>query len=413
MFDASQLGTQLRKVRKRVGVSQMAAAQALGLPRTAVTNMENGRREVSTFDLYRLAEFYGCTERSLLPSDEPTNAEQLYGTLLLALPELRKLPSLGNAVRRLLGIYRDGLALRRVLNQTEPLPVPDRAKVMESVDDAILQGENAALQERRRLDLGNAPIRSIAKVISDQGIWMSAVHLPKGVSGLFVNHSDIGMAIVVNQEYRQFQRRFSSAHEYAHALFDRRETATVTRSENSVKLMEVRANSFAAAFLMPPSGVAEQLAQYHKGIGVKSSRIVHGVAGDRTTEKEVRSSPSSPAIAYQDVARLAQHFGVSYAAVVWRLQELNYIRSTELEALMRHQKFGTKLINLIAPHAPAGEDVEQSVSCEPELPRQLLTLAIEAIHREEISMGRYREICRKFSVDEEAMLNLARTSVKG
>lgn len=408
MFDASQLGQQLRRVRERVGLSQEAVAKELDLPRAAVTYMENGKRAVSTLALSQLAELYGCSELSLLPSDKPTSAEPLHGALLRAIPELRKAPALGGSVRRLLSLYRDGVALRGSLGQASPPGgIPDHAATMESEDDAILQGENAAQQERQRLSLGNVPIRNIAKVISDQGIWTVAILLPKRLSGLFVNHSDVGMAILVNQGYRHSRRRFSYAHEYAHALFDRQETVKTTRSDNSTKLAEVRANSFAAAFLMPSAGVAEQLAHRHKGLRGWSSRIVYDVAGDRTTEKEARSSPTARAIAFHDVAHLARHYGVSYEEVAWRLQQLNYIRAAERRVLMNHRKIGTELINLIAPQLLDDEGVAQSDSWERELRGQLLVLAIEAVRREKISMGRYLEICRKLSEDEELMLELA------
>ena len=78
---------------------------------------------------------------------------------------------------------------------------------------------------------------------------------PNGMSGMFLRHSSIGMVILVNYEHPRARKRFSYAHEYAHALLDRNLSVTVTTEGNRSDLIEVRANAFAAAFLMPEDGV--------------------------------------------------------------------------------------------------------------------------------------------------------------
>ena len=55
---AKDLGSRLRRARESRGLSQQAAAQALDLPRTAVTQLEAGSRSVSTLELTRLSELY-------------------------------------------------------------------------------------------------------------------------------------------------------------------------------------------------------------------------------------------------------------------------------------------------------------------------------------------------------------------
>ena len=67
----------------------------------------------------------------------------------------------------------------------------------------------------------------------------------------------IGVFIVVNAVMRAVRRRFSFAHEYAHALLDRDRLGTVSRTTERDDLSEVRANAFAAAFLLPAEGVRQ------------------------------------------------------------------------------------------------------------------------------------------------------------
>ena len=54
-----ELRQRLRHARKGAGFSQQQAASALGLPRTAVTQMEGGGRAISTLELTQLAALYG------------------------------------------------------------------------------------------------------------------------------------------------------------------------------------------------------------------------------------------------------------------------------------------------------------------------------------------------------------------
>jgi transcriptional regulator with XRE-family HTH domain len=66
MLNAAQLGKHLRAARERRGLSQEEVAGSLKLPRTAVTNIESGLREVSTLELTRLAHLYRISPASLL-----------------------------------------------------------------------------------------------------------------------------------------------------------------------------------------------------------------------------------------------------------------------------------------------------------------------------------------------------------
>ena len=53
-----RLGEKLREARKYVGLSQEEVAGFLKLPRTALTDIENGQRKVEALELKRLAELY-------------------------------------------------------------------------------------------------------------------------------------------------------------------------------------------------------------------------------------------------------------------------------------------------------------------------------------------------------------------
>lgn len=405
-MDAIQLGNRLRTVRERRGLSQQAVAAAIGLPRTAVTNIESGGRRVSTLELTKLAEVYGCSAAVFLPANAEPEEERLAIALHRTLPEMKEVREVGTEVRRLIDLCCEGAVLRQMLKQTIGQMLPDRAMPMRNVGDAIRQGEAVAREERRRLGLGDAPVRNVAGLISDQGIWTAAIGLPDGLSGLFVNHPVVGSVVLVNRRHRYVRRRFSWLHEFAHALFDREETMMATRRENSSERAEKRANAFAAAFLMPPGGVAEQLSGIDKGRPSRLAQIVYDVAGDSAVEAEVRARPGSQAITYQDVAILARHFGVSYEAAVWRLRNLDHVGADEAAALVGRKDVGNKYIRFLGFHELLGEG-GASDAPERELRSQLTRLAIEAFRQGEISRGRLVEIGGKLSMDGDVLLELA------
>ena len=63
------LASRLRDARQGAGVTQEAVAEALGIPRTAVVQLESGNRSVSTLELTRLADLYRKTVTSLLADE--------------------------------------------------------------------------------------------------------------------------------------------------------------------------------------------------------------------------------------------------------------------------------------------------------------------------------------------------------
>ena len=410
-MDAARLGDRLRAARDRRGLSQQAVADALGLPRTAITNMETGARAVSTLEITKLADLYGQTPAYFLSPNEK-EAEDLLVVLHRALPEIEQAPQTKREVGRILDLYREGAGLRGLLDQTSEQTVPNYESKVSSAGDAIRQGEVVAQEERRRLRLGIAPIVNAAETISEQGVWTAATDLPDGLSGLFVNHPSIGLAILVNASHRPVRRRFSYAHEYAHALFDRGETVTTTSSQNSTQLAEKRANAFAAAFLMPAEGIADHLRQLDKGSPSRHAQTLFDVANDAMMEAEVRTRPGSQAITYQDVASLARRFGVSYEAAAWRLKSLGHIGVGETNALLSQKDTGNRYMRELG-FEDLFETGKISEPPEQELRGQLVRLAVEAFRQEEISRGRLIEIARKLFPDPSLLVQFAEATRAG
>jgi Zn-dependent peptidase ImmA (M78 family)/transcriptional regulator with XRE-family HTH domain len=399
-INAAQLGERLRTAREKRGLSQQTVAEILGLSRTAVTNMEMGNRAVSSLELTQLAQEYGRSITYFLL--EQAEEEDLSTILLRVLPEFMNEDSNRQAIEDVLDLYREGFNLRSLLGQEQESALPTFNWPVHTAGDAVAQGQRAAVQERLRLGLGSMPIGDMAELIATQGIWTAAATLPDWLSGMFLNHPSIGLAVLINSEHRLLRKRFSYAHEYAHALLDRSLTVQPTRNDNNTELVEKRANAFAAAFLMPADGIAEQLYRLRKGNPSRWSQVVFDAATEGKIEAEIRPRPGSQAITYQDVAIIARHFLVSYDAAAWRLRSLNHVSASECSALIDHRDIGRRyMTTLLGVH-------DEEPGNDRELRYQLANLAIEAYRQGEISKGRLREIARKLpGITTEDLLELA------
>ena len=406
-MDARDLGSRSRSARESRGLSQQAVAQAVGLPRTAITQLEAGSRSVSTLELTRLSELYLRTVADLLQEGPTDEDRDVLVALHRAAPGLEDDPATREQVARCVQLCREGVALARLLGtESRAGPPSYDVRLPRSPGDAVAQGEEAAEQERRRLGLGNVPIADVSELIASQGIWASGVTLPDGMSGLFLRHPSIGLAILVNSSHAKGRKRFSYAHEYAHALLDRHGDVTISSTDNSSETVEKRANAFAAAFLMPRGGMRASLRNLDKGLPSRQDHAVFDAASGGHIEAAQRAPARSQRITYKDNALLAHHFGVSYQAAVYRLKSLRYISGRETGDLLEQERFGRKYLKALGMFADVGER-EQQRYWDRELRNEIAHLAIEAYRRDEISRGRVLELSATLRIAGDTLLNLA------
>lgn len=384
-----ELPNRLRKARDSRGISQQAAAEFVGLPRTAITQIEGGNRSISTLELTKLAKLYRYPISYFL--DEISNDEEDINVVLY-----RAAPNLNEATKqqiyRYIDLCKEGIVLEKILDFEPRANLPKYSlPVPKNKGEAVTQGTNIAEQERKRLSIGIGSIADIANLISNQGIWACSADLPDDVSGLFLNNAKTGLIILVNANHVISRKRFSYAHEYAHALFDREENIRISSTANNAEFIEVRANAFAAAFLMPADGITEVLRSLNKGKASRQDQIVFDVSANSKVNVESRAIPYSQNITFQDIAIIAHHFGVSYQAAVYRLRSLNFISQQECDRLIAKYQDGKHYLSSLNMFSDL-EKKESKELWDRELRTELAYLAIEAFRREEISRGRIIEL---------------------
>lgn len=73
-----RLAEKLREARKRIGFSQEYVAKSLGLPRTAVTQIECGNREVSAEELAGFCKLYRLSADYLINTDKVETNQTMF-----------------------------------------------------------------------------------------------------------------------------------------------------------------------------------------------------------------------------------------------------------------------------------------------------------------------------------------------
>ena len=290
-MEARTLGLRLRAARRARGLRQEDAAKALGLPRTAVTQIESGNRSVSTLELTRLSKLYFRPISDLLreaPSDE---SDDVLTALNRAAPELKDDQDLQERVADCLLLCSYGTEFAQLL-EILPRPRPTCYAMPEprSPRESMIQGEEVAKQERRRLGIGNAQIADVAGLIASQGVWTTGIRFPDHISSLLVRHATIGSAILVNATLPTEDRRLAHAHAYAHLLHKRDCSVTVSLAKDLSETSEDQASAFAMAFLMPEEGIRNFLQSTGKSARGRRRQFAKDGAS-RSPAKAGRSAP--------------------------------------------------------------------------------------------------------------------------
>lgn len=381
-----ELGRRIRAAREASRLTQDQVAQQLGVSRPTVVQIEAGNRSVSSLELDRLAYLFGRDMREFVA--ESFQDDDTLAALFRAQPDVTDQPEVIERLRACMSLARELTSLERLVGIDRditavaiyPLPVPRNRW------DAIQQGERLADEERRRLGLGVAPAPNLIELLESQGVRTGLVNLPEDISGFTLIERSVGLFVVANRAHHHLRRRFSFAHEYAHVVIDRTHAGLVSRASQRDDLIEVRANAFAAALLMPAEGVHQFVVGLGKG---KPSRL-HAEVFDEAgvLDVEGRTEPGSQTVQLYDLVQLAHHFGVSRASALYRLRNLRIVSQQEFGHLKALDDAGkakqlAARLGLPEPHPWAERNTFR---------HRFLGLALEAYRRDEISLAKLREL---------------------
>ncbi len=298
------IAARVRLAREQAGLRQEDVAVGLGIPRPSVTELEAGRRDLSSVELAVLAELLGKPVDWFVAGEEQFDPEAWDPVRF----HLRGGDLTGDDRRALLGFASRCADYANLEALLEVLPELPRARYGGLTGRHIDQGRAVARAERQRLRLGTRPIGDVVALLELQGIKVLDWAMPAGsaIDGALFVSDETGPCVLLNEAAVWTRRQFSAAHEYAHLLLDLDGDHAQVCFQNGRGLAEKRANAFAAEFLSPTDGVLEFLAT----LGVPAKRPV----------------------SVADVIELQRYFQVSYEATLWRLLNLGLIAEDERQA---------------------------------------------------------------------------------
>lgn len=390
----AELGRRLREARRSWKLTQADAARALDLSRSAVSEMEAGRRGVSGQELYRLAHLYGRDTSDFLQED--FDRRGAVAALFRRHPNVRFDACAMDSLRRCVALGREAANLERALGRsTGSTRIPDYSGAPPASRwAAVEEGSTVAAAERRRLGMESGPLPDMAGVLASQGVRTALASFPHEVSGVALMDRRSGFLVVANRSHAVLRRRFSFAHEYAHILFDRRSEGFVSHVGARDDLREVRANAFAAALLMPGAAVRSFVAGLSKGRPSRMQAVVYD--GDDALAVAARPNRNSQRLQLHDIVLLAHYFVVSCPAILYRLQTLRVISESERAAMALQDARGLsrcllQFLGLASPNEAAERNQFQA---------RLVNLALEAYRREAITKRKLEEIVGLAGEDE-------------
>lgn len=323
MPDAQELARRLREARDEAGLTQQQVADWLGVRRPAIAEIEGGSRGVKSKELVRLAALYGRS-LSWLVEGEMGVEERIGAALFRAEDEpdpalQREAAKLGKRCGLVAQLERRlGLARRHAR-----MPRYEDPRALDDWSDALAHGKSVAYQERARLGIGeSAALRDPWGIVEDAGIRVFPLELGDDhpIDGIFTRLGDGQACVGVNVDKWLFRQVFTVVHEYGHGLMDgdlTGETCDTAKAwqqgppSRRYANREMRANQFAAVFLVP----REALLWFLDSRGKLSRR------------------ERAQGLTAVDLVRAQDHFGTSGAMLLWRLQNEDLIDGETRKAL--------------------------------------------------------------------------------
>lgn len=289
------LGTRLKRAREEINLSQGAFAKSLGLSSEYISLLESGKRTPSFETLVKIAGFLNRNVSYFFEDRRPA-FEVLFDR--------------AEADER---IRKDLLKFKASCEKYLELEEQTGRRLDLAPQYPRISAERLAEEERRRLGLGNEPIRDVLNLCEANGLRIVRQTLPEEsrIAGIFVFDEErkAAFALIDANEPSGFQT-LVAAHLYGHYLMDRDESPIVDDPdvvvEEYVSLYPPReqfAQTFASRFLVPPEKLRELV------------------------EKDFRSK----SLSFDDVLFLKRYFGVSTRAMLRTLRGRGILPEAKFE----------------------------------------------------------------------------------
>jgi Zn-dependent peptidase ImmA (M78 family)/DNA-binding XRE family transcriptional regulator len=383
----NSIGDKLYKLRKKKGLSSKDAATALGFAsHKSIIDIEFGRKKITETELQKLAQLYGVQVQDLFIKQSSIPSFKALFRAELAVP-VEKLEN------KLAELYPDIELYFDLIEEVYPNTLLEQSykhwmkkdyTEPSNKTEAISQGDLLADQLRKGLDLGEGPINNmllVCELLNVVTLFMD--FSASDISGLYCEYNGVPI-ILINSTNYPVRKRFSIAHELCHFLVDNpylSQSPEITEEfnpfeeKNNRNYREVRANAFAASFLMPEDGLKFFLKHF--------------------------LGKTSKSISIHDVVHISHNYGVSFETACYRLKNLDLISDPAYEE-MKSLKSGVQMIKKRLYDCSDTNIAE--VFSDNNFTSRLKNVAIDAYQQGKLSIGKFCDIFNYPVLDQKKLL---------
>lgn len=302
----SLLGRRLKAAREAVGLTLTEAAKCLGFPSyQTLSKIEAGEREVKAAELAKFAKTYFCSINTLLGEKELKPAASL---LWRKTPQGKERQRIETMILHLCEQYS---LLETLLNLTEE----KEFRLFDvKIGDIRTSGDIDTLADKTRslLGPGSRPAFTLQKIL-EQNYGVKILYLPlsDGGSAASMVHQEFGAVVVINANEPPWRQNYDLAHELFHLITWKVVSQEDLENASFREEIEKKAERFASILLLPETEIKSELSKRLK------------------IQKRIRLS---------DLVDIAREFGVSTAALLYRLANLRFIAWEDADELVKDEE---------------------------------------------------------------------------
>ncbi len=247
-FNLEAMAEKIKRYREQLQYSLSEVSKSTGISIGDLEKIETGKLRPTGDQVLILADFFKCDYKFFLSNEKLASFEETEVLFRRFGDEFGKEDR--RAVQEFLFLAENEAYLEKILGK-QPL---EHFNFVKRGSHFKTHGQEAAQALRKFLKYReNEVSMNIFKDMRRIGIRVYRRKLKNSnISGLYINHPVAGQCVLINYSEDSYRQRFTAAHETAHTILDKDDDVLVSFSWDKKSLKEVRANSFASAYLIPP-----------------------------------------------------------------------------------------------------------------------------------------------------------------
>ena len=229
-----QIGERLKYLRKSNNYTQEDVAKYLNIDQGHLSNIENGKRNITNYKLKKLCNLYNCSKEYILGDDINYNAPKIAFKGNMNCRNLNLVAKMNEIINNL-SMLREESEDKNI--EMLSLPQNDEKLALNLLNDIL------HLEENKSTSIIHLSIKYIKNLTV---MWMP---LNKEICGC-CSKNEKDYLIILNSRHNTGKQNFTFAHELYHLFFDDKDSWTICGKSDNTEV-ELKANAFAYNLLIP------------------------------------------------------------------------------------------------------------------------------------------------------------------